>query len=529
MRAKYLQVLLFFFIYNACLYAETLYPPVKKFSFQDTILFEYLKNYNKNILDTMPYLYFELLSDEFTEEQNENFYNYLIGKNEKFCEGGSEYEEYCTFIKIIKEKNLEDIKAVTFKDDKLNQFKLLLLAVYTAKSGDLQEVSSYIKNVKEPSLINYYKDFFRVVGIEEPNSFETYYLNCIYDFYLNGNVCLIDIDEDRHGFLTFLQAQKYYEEGEYRKAGELFLSANQNPYLSKLALENAVYAFFHSKDYDKVFEYLAALPDDISNKIRFMVSFEKGEVFKPAVKFEYDAGLETFIIKNIKKHIKKGNNLNFISNLSFEGISEDLLFWFCLAEVAEKKTNVNSLCLRSQWSKNTYQEIMELVRKWYNHNFNYEKSNNVRELAKLLDSWGLKNYYPFNFILAELAFINDDFEEAQRIYEYFIRYPKHVRKAELDQSYYRIGLIYKYKKSYYTALKFLEKNLEKAFNGIKDKSRVEYVKVLYLKGDCEKVLFYSQYFMEEAKNEILRKEYQSLYNACHEKMQKVNEEQEEIR
>jgi len=529
MKVKYLCVFLFFFLCKTSLYAEALYPPLKKVSFQDTILFEYLKNYNKNILDTMPYLYFELLSDEFTEVEKESFYNYLIGKEQNLCMDESRLEEYCRFLEFIKDKNFKDMKAVTFRDDKLNQFKFLFLAVYTAESGNLQEVSSFTKYIKEPSLINYYKDFFRVLGIEEPNNFETYYLNCLYDFYLNGNICLIDSNEDRYGFLTFLQAQKYYEEGQYRKAGELFLSVSQKPNLSKLALENAVYAFFHSKNYDKVLKYSAALPDDISNKIRFMVSFERGEVFKPSVKFQYDGGLESFLIESIKKHIKKGNNLDFISNLSFEGVSEHLFFWLCLVDVANKTINFNKQCLRRQWSENTYQEIMGLVSKWYYKNFTYEKSSNVKELAKLLDSLGLKDHYPFNFIFAELSFSSNDFEEAQKIYEYFIRYPKNVRKGELEQSYYRMGLIYKYKKSYYTALKFLEKNLEKAFNDIRDKSRLEYVKVLYLKGDCDKVLYYSQYFMEETKNEILRKECQLLYDACYEKMQRTNEDEEDAR
>jgi hypothetical protein len=529
MKARYLQVLLFFFIFNASVFAEALYPTVKKISFQDTILFEFFKNYEKNILDTMPYLYFELLSDEFTEEEREGFYNYLIGKERNLCRDESKLEEYCTFLKFIINKNFKDMEAVTFKDDKLNQFKFLFLATYAAKLGNLQEVHSLIKNVRETTIINYYKDFFRVLGIEEPNNFETYYLNCLYDFYFHGNICLIDIDEDKYGFLTFLQAQKYYEEGEYKKAGELFLFLTQKPYFSNLALENAVYAFFHDRDYDKVLEYSKKLPDDIGIKIRFMVSFERGEVFKEDMKFKYDAGLESFLIDNIRKHIKKGNNLDFTNNISFEVISEHLLFWFCLADVVNKKTNLNKQCLKKQWSENTYQAIMGLIRKWYNINFTYEKNDNAKELYKLLFDWGLKNYYPFNFIFAELAFVNNDFEEAQRIYEYFIRYPKNVRKAELEQSYYRIGLIYKHKKSYYTALKFLEKNLEKAFNGIKDKSRIEYVKVLYLRGDCDKVLFYTQYFMEETKDEVLRKEYQSLYDTCYEKMQKSSEDKGETR
>lgn len=522
MKSKLIIIaLLFLFQKIPVLLAEKPYPSVKTISYEETVLYDFLVNYEEYVIKTIPNLYFELNLDNIDEDGNETLYLYLNEGHALCKESGSNIQEFCDFLNIMNSKSLSMLERKFFKNENLTQLVYFLLSVHYAKEGQWKKSKDLVQKVKEQSILNFYKDFLRILNMEEPNSFNTYYLNCLYRYYTEGTICPMDYNEDTYGYLTFFQAIKYFDEKEYHKAGELFLKAKHNK-LYKIALENAVYSFFHAKEYDEAIKHAKKISDKLEKKIEFLINFEKGIKFVFYEDF-IEEEISNFLTKNIKKHILDGKKLDFMMSFKIQSDNEELNFWLCLVDVINKRTNFNKNCIKRSWS-DKYANLMNLIKNWYIGEFSYENIANKEALEAFIEDSGLKKYYPFNFFLAELAFENKKYNKAQYIYEYFIRYPLNISNKELENVYYKIALIYENKKSYYTALKFLEKNLEKAFNSIKNKSRVEYIKVLYLKGDCEKAIFYANYFLENMKELPFKQEIEAIIELCKER--ELNEEKE---
>lgn len=509
-------------------FGEDIYPNIKDIKYDDTPLYDFFIDYEKFFLNTFPYLYFELKMDELDENSKKLFYKSFANK-QSICKNNIEIDsyiidEFCLFFNKVFKNEYKTLEEFEFKDNILSDLRYIFIALQYGKQGVFEQLEKEIEQVKEQSLIIFYKDLIRVIKNNEIKDSRLSYLSCIYKYYQNGNICIVDSNEDYQGILSFFKAKNYFYEGDYLKSAQFFILSLKNPKIKDVSLENATYALFHAGEYDKTLEIAKGANALVRNKISFLISFLNGENLISKNDFFREKGFDTFILNTLKEKISKGANFAFLKDFKFESDNEDVNFYMCLVSIINK-TNIDG-CLKRSWNKNFYNSFMNLMSGWYKKNFIYDDIEDKKEIESFIEETGLKNYYPFNFLLAEIAFENNNFDKAQKIYEYFIRYPKYITGRELSEAYYKLAIIFKNRKSYYTALKLLEKNLSESFNGIRDKSRVEYVKILMLREKCDEILIYVPIFIKDMKNEHLKKELNEIFSFCNAEKNKNDIEQE---
>ncbi|MCX7769565.1 MAG: tetratricopeptide repeat protein [Proteobacteria bacterium] len=516
MKANFILFVLIFLFFPFYSNAQTLYPMIREIDYQDTPLYDFFIEYEKFYKNTFVGLFFELKINELDEITKKELYEHLVNKN-ALCKNDVRdisylYENFCSFFNEISRGNLEKIQDTQFQDSVLEDLSKIFLSVQYGKLGLLDKVDKIVDGIKDQSLINFYRDLFRVVEGSNLNDEKLNYLSCIFNYYKDGSICIVGSDEDSLGILSFYKAKYYFNEGDYGKSAEFFLVATKNPKIKAIALENAVYSFFHAGKYDEALKYVRMSSIDVQNRIELLINLIRGNKILKAIPFLQEEGIDFFILNVVKEKIKKGDSLSFLREFKHDFVNEDLAFYLCLVSAVNK--TIGDDCFKRKWSNLFYGSFIQLLNRWHNKNLNYEDLKDKREAEEFIEKSGLKNYYPFNFLLAEIAFENNNFEKAQKIYEYFIRYPKQITNIELAQSYYKLAMIFKSKRSYFTALKLLDKNLSDSFNGIRDKSRVEYVKITFLKDGCDGVFLYAPLFAREIKSEALKNEVMAIYNLC---------------
>lgn len=511
-----LSIFLLFTLLPIFSFGEEIYPNIKDIRYEDTPLYDFFVDYERFFITTFPYFFFEIKMDELDENSKKLFYKSFTNQH-FFCKNSNEgnllnIHEFCLFFNKVFDNDYKNLEELEFKDSLLSDLKYVFLAIQYGKKGLFEQLEKNLEQVKDLSLRIFYKDLIRVVNNSEIKDSKLNYLSCIYQYYRSENICIIDSNEDYEGILSFFKARNYFNERDYIKSAQLFMLSHNNLRLRDVSLENAIYSLFHAGEYNKALEIAKDANPIVKNKVGFLISFIKGDKLPLDNGFFSEKGFDTFILSMLKEKISKGINLNFLKDFKFESDSEEVNFYMCLVSIINKK-NIDE-CLKKRWNKNLYSSLIDLVSGWYKKIFNYDNLENKKEIEVFLEESGLKHYYPFNFLLAEIAFENNNFDKAQKIYEYFIRYPKYITVKELSEAYYKLGVIFKNKKSYYTALKLLEKNLFESFNGIRDKSRVEYVKILMLKEKCDEVLIYVPIFIKDMKNDYLKNEMNETLNFC---------------
>lgn len=528
MKTKSSIFFLFFLLPLFSFGEDNIYPTIRDIKYEDTPLYDFFVNYEKVFINTYPFLFFEFKMDELEEDSRDLFYQNFVYK-QTFCKNhidnkSSLIDEFCLFFNKVSNNDYKSLETFQFKDNILSELRYIFLSLQYGKDGFFDKFEEKIAQVKEKSLLIFYRDLFKVMENNEINDDRLRYLSCIYNYYKNGNICVMDSEEDYEGILSFFKAKNYFYEGDYIKSAQFFILSQKNPKIQSISLENAIYALFHAGEYVEALRMAKNANVSVRSKITFLVSFLEGVKLVHTDVLFNERGFDTFILKAIKDRINKGASLSYLKNFIYQSENEDVNFYLCLVSVINMK-DIDK-CIKKSWNKDFYNSFMSLISQWYQKNFNYDNVENKKEIEDFIEKRGLKNYYPFNFLLAEIAFENDNFDKAQKIYEYFVRYPKHITGRELAESYYKLGVIFKNKKSYYTALKLLEKNLSESFNGIRDKSRVEYVKILMLKDKCDEIIIYVPIFVKDMKNEHLKKEINEIFNFCVAEKNKVENSKE---
>lgn len=529
MKSK-IAIFFMFFLLPISLSGEEIYPNIKDIKYESTPLHDFFNNYESFFLSTFSYLFFELKMDELDENSKRFFYKNFVDEK-TFCvsdfhEVSSIVTSFCSFSIKVFNNDYHGLQLLDL-DDELSDLRYIFLAIQYGKLGMLDRLEKAIEQVKEQSVIIFYKDLIRIITDEEIKDNKLSYLACIYKYYKNGDICIMDSNEDHQGILTFYKAKNYFYENEYTKSAQLFLIAYKNPKIRDISLENAIYSLFHAGNYEKALEIAKDANDLVRNKISFLISFIKGERLATKNGFLKEKGLDNFITKVIKEKISKGDNLTYLKDFEFETDNEELNFYMFLTSVINRKAIDENV--KKNWSKNVYNSIMSLILKWNKKDLTYDNVSDKKEIEIFLEESGLNNYFPFNFLLAEIAFENNNFDKAQKIYEYFIRYPKNISARELSLTYYKLAMIFKNKKSYYTALKLLEKNLSESFDSIRDKSRVEYLKILMLRDNCDEIIIYAPIFTKDMKNNRLKDEINEIFNFCNSEKNKSDAKQEVVR
>lgn len=501
---------------------------LKEISFEDTPIFKCVKNEEEFYLQTFPNLYVEL-TDISDVNDLESIIRLVRDKDFSVCLDSSEdIKNFCSLYITLFLMGTEsgDLEQFYNLAGPISDIARVGRSISYAINGNIEEAKESLKGVKDRDVINYFKNYISIFdGHYTELLHKTKFSSC--DEAKIFNIANTDFDflmllirkANISGYINFLVGKKYFYDRDYLSAGQYFLNASKTSQIKNVAMENAFYAFLNTNNWDMVEDIILRSEASLSEKLTTIAKLKHNKIKTVPEKFLKDEIFAHFLLEHAKQSLKKGADISYLREIESTDLNEELAFIIVIAKlVSGKEKEVSNYVKRVNWKNKFFAEVaFQLVEP--NTFFSEENS----KIKYLIEAYNLFNYYPFNFIYANMIKDqNADF--AKRLYEHVIRYHRNIRKKNLLMSHINLALIYKEEGNYYTALKIIEDALNLSPNeDVKERLIMEMIRIYAKKEDFGELKWRSEAAINEVKNPEYKKELQIFINLCYEKLKLTKE------
>lgn len=501
---------------------------LKEIPFEDTPIFECVKNEEKFYLQTFPNLYLEL-TDISDLNHLESVIRLVRDKDFSVCLNSSEdIKNFCSLYITLFLMGTESGDLEQFYDlgSPISDIARVGRSISYAIKGNLVEAKESLKGLKNREVINYFKNYVSIFDghytelLNKPQ-----FTSCdeakLFNVANTDSDFLISLIKKANisGYINFLVGKKYFYDRDYSLAGHYFLNASKSLKIKNIAMENAFYAFLNANNLDMVDDIILGSDQSLSEKLNTIAKLKHNKIKTVPEKFLKDEIFAHFLLEHAKQNLKKGADISYLSGIESTDLNEELAFIIAIAKlVYGKDKDLSNYVKRVDLKNKFFAEVaFQLVEP---DTFFSEENSKIKHL---IEAYNLFNYYPFNFIYANII-KNKNADLAKRLYEHVIRYHRNIRKKNLLKSYINLALIYKEEENYYTALKIIEDALNLSpHEEMRERLIMEMIRIYAKKGDFEELKWRSEAAINEIKNPEHKKELQIFINLCYEKLKSTKE------